>query len=100
MLLLPWAGEVAKKAGKQLGAAEEARMLGIVKAEGVWYPDVRGSNQLWNEELGRFMMIDFDSAELIPPPKPRQLKRLAGGKRHRIGDCQGRQPSKRMALGI
>ncbi|KAG5794639.1 hypothetical protein H9Q69_006310 [Fusarium xylarioides] len=98
MLLLPWAGEVAIKAGKQVGAAEEAQMLEIVKAEGVWYPDVREPNQLWNEELGRFIMIDFHSAELIR--KPRQVKKLAGEKRNRISGCHDGQRLKRAALGI
>ncbi|RYC53877.1 hypothetical protein CHU98_g12333 [Xylaria longipes] len=82
MLLMSWAGEVLTKVGGLDNLAiETARSLGRVRGQGVVYNDVRELNLLWNKEQGRVIVIDFNQADLIPPPKPMELKRLLGRKR-------------------
>jgi exonuclease VII small subunit len=79
MLLMSWAGELAIKAGVDL-TTEIAQSLRMVRGEGVVHHDLRDANLLWNEERGRVMVIDFDRADLIPLPKPKQMSRLSKGK--------------------
>ncbi|KAF5023802.1 hypothetical protein F66182_4158 [Fusarium sp. NRRL 66182] len=98
MLLMSWAGEVVTGAGESFdfGRAVE-RPLQMVTAEGVLYDDVRESNLVWNEEYGRFMMIDFNSAEIMAPHRNKQLQKLAGTKRRRKSASQNTHCSEHMS---
>ncbi|CAK7230295.1 hypothetical protein SCUCBS95973_007526, partial [Sporothrix curviconia] len=55
---------------------EQQRTLREVEAFGVVHGDIRAANLLWNEDLQRVMLIDFDRAVLM-----NVKKRKASGKR-------------------
>ncbi|CAG9937431.1 unnamed protein product [Clonostachys rosea f. rosea IK726] len=101
MLLMSWAGELATKAGELVDlTTETARSLRMVRGEGVVHDDLREANLLWNEERGRVMVIDFDSADLIPLPKPKQMSRLSKRKRTWAGYQSDVRDGKRIYLKI
>ncbi|KAF4967381.1 hypothetical protein FSARC_5060 [Fusarium sarcochroum] len=74
MLLMSWAGEAVTRAGESFDFAEALRQpFKMVAAERVWYEDVKEANLVWNEEHGRFIMIDFHSADIIASPRNKRL---------------------------
>jgi serine/threonine protein kinase len=42
-------------------------MIDQLADRGVEHGDIREANIVWNEELGRLMLIDFDQAEMFTP---------------------------------
>ncbi|KAF4973026.1 hypothetical protein FSARC_603 [Fusarium sarcochroum] len=78
MLLTSWAGEVVTGAKGSFKFEEAVQYpLKMVAAEHVRYEDVREPNLLWNQERGRFIMIDFHSAEIMAPPRNERIQKLA-----------------------
>ncbi|OAA34141.1 Protein kinase-like domain protein [Metarhizium rileyi] len=80
MLFMSWVGEPVDSTRH----AEVTRSLRLINGEGVVHCDLRDANMLWNEERGRVMVIDFESAELVAPPEPKQVRRLAKRKKRRL----------------
>ncbi|KAI0877741.1 hypothetical protein GGS24DRAFT_446576 [Hypoxylon argillaceum] len=64
MMLMSWAGEVAKDTEVPDLEAELKRSRRAVRHEGVDHGDLRVPNTLWNWERRRIMIIDFDRAVL------------------------------------
>ncbi|KAI0429922.1 hypothetical protein F5Y09DRAFT_308896 [Xylaria sp. FL1042] len=78
MMLMSYGGETAASITDQ----EIHRLWETLIQYGVEHEDLRHANILWNTELGRFMVIDFDRAILYPikransaEPEERDLKR-------------------------
>ncbi|EZF35583.1 hypothetical protein H109_07358 [Trichophyton interdigitale MR816] len=79
MLLMGWAGEhidgenVDKTVKREVSRSKkEIRSLGLL------HGDLRWQNILWNAELNRALIIDFDASEMDPrllKKQPKQLKR-------------------------
>ncbi|KAK5125896.1 hypothetical protein LTR08_005108 [Meristemomyces frigidus] len=65
MLLMAWGGETLTKMQwhARLTAIDKSRAE--IRKLGVRHGDVRPENLLWNEELGRVLLIDFHKSELI-----------------------------------
>ena len=79
MLLLSWGGKTI--GGEVTESHREARktVQEVLKA-GIDQADVRRANLLWNEEVGRVMLIDFERANFLSSPEastPRSAKRSA-----------------------
>ncbi|GAO17095.1 hypothetical protein UVI_02003640 [Ustilaginoidea virens] len=99
MLLMSWGGEAATSMGERIDLSGEVmRSLNIVRSEGVDHDDPRNANWLWNEERNCVVVIDFDTAHLLPPPKPRLLRKLVGRKRKSMRGQGSSQARKRMSL--
>lgn len=66
LMLLSWGGQVADDCGLDPARLrrETERTVLDVRRLGVDQGDLRGPNILWNEELSRAMLIDFDFAKL------------------------------------
>ncbi|KAI8674491.1 hypothetical protein NCS57_00347000 [Fusarium keratoplasticum] len=90
MMLMSWGGETVDTVTAGAGAvdllAEVRRSSQDVWDEGVDHGDERNANRLWNDELRRVMLIDFDHATLLPRPRHKQLSKVSGSKRKRQGD--------------
>jgi hypothetical protein len=95
LLLMSWGGEAIEEAElwKANGLLDEVdRTVAEVRDEGIDQHDVRSPNVLWNEEVGRVMLVDFERAIRIKsahnsgarplhessPNKRQKLERLAG----------------------
>lgn len=102
MLLMSWGGEAATKMGESINLpVEVARSLNILRDEGVVHDDPREPNWLWNEERNCILVIDFDTAYLLPRPKPKPqpYRRILGTKKRSMS-CQGPiRPCKRRFWG-
>lgn len=101
MMFLSWGGKSGTPAEGTVGAEDlSGRLLHSLRslhACGVAYRDLRPPNVLLNKETGQTMIIDFERAFLIDPPRP-PLASLALNKRKRsIGI--GRAAGKRMSQG-
>ena len=93
MMLLSWAGEmIGKQQIEDIGKVEwnkqALRSIKAVHHAGVLHNDVRSPNWLWNAELKRLMVIDFERSELIKSPSASSasspLTSVAGNKRERV----------------
>ena len=74
LLLMLWCGNTitSSTAITSRQAEDETRRSSkAVLSEGVHHGDEHASNLLWNEELRRVMLVDFDRAVLLPPPTPK-----------------------------
>jgi hypothetical protein len=102
MLLMSWGGEVATNMGECINLpVEVARSLKILRDEGVVHDDPREPNWLWNEERNRILVIDFDTAYLLPRPKPqpRPHRRILGTKKRSMSCQDPVRSCKRRVLG-
>lgn len=61
MLLMAW-GETEMGPGEKLTEISRSRTL--IRELGVVHDDLRLQNMLWNDELGRVMIIDFHRSEI------------------------------------
>ncbi|KAL5903044.1 hypothetical protein ACKVV7_011445 [Pyricularia oryzae] len=88
--LLSWGGcdldatEIVGSRGREL---EDRAMqsMQVIHKLGVAHKDVRGANMLFNTETSGVMIIDFERALLLEPPRP-PLVQLASNKRKRKPD--------------
>ncbi|KAK9233862.1 hypothetical protein V1525DRAFT_115382 [Lipomyces kononenkoae] len=78
MMLMAWGGEMAARADVPDLSVELRRSSRAVWSEGVDHGDEHEPNVLWNKELRRVMIIDFDRAALRPAAKHKQLSKLSG----------------------
>ncbi|KAL7938208.1 hypothetical protein V8C35DRAFT_291220 [Trichoderma chlorosporum] len=92
LTLLSWGGEYldvipkASDMGKKLeGMAITA--LRAMHQEGVIHRDVRFANMLFNQEDKRVVLIDFERASLIKPPRP-PLSQVVPKKRRRTEELK------------
>ncbi|OAA45718.1 hypothetical protein ISF_09586 [Cordyceps fumosorosea ARSEF 2679] len=76
MMLMSWAGEMATDATTSSLQSEIERSLHTLCQNGVGHGDERAANCLWNAERGCVMVIDFDCAILLQPPKNNSLVSL------------------------
>ncbi|EXU95373.1 protein kinase [Metarhizium robertsii] len=85
LMFLSWGGyklddvRIAHGLGKRL-AGQTLQSLRSMHSQGVVHNDVRGANMLFNPETNRIMVIDFERAELVQPPR-RALAQLVPNKR-------------------
>lgn len=66
-----------------------------VRNEGIYHDDVCDANLLWNEELGRVMVIDFDYAKILEPPRHKTVvdlykKERKRGQKRVVANCPGK----------
>ena len=61
MLLMAWGGRTIRE-GERL--TEISRSRALIRRLGVVHGDLRLQNMLWNDELGRVMIIDFHRSEI------------------------------------
>lgn len=82
LTIMSWGGESLHEARVRMPTTEEQvkRSLHAIHQHGVIHRDVRGPNILFCEETGGVMMIDFERAELLEPPRP-PLAKMAPNKR-------------------
>ncbi|KAJ6436398.1 protein kinase-like domain [Purpureocillium lavendulum] len=82
LTLMSWGGESLHEARGRMPTAEEQvkRILHAIHQHGVIHRDVRAPNILLCEEIGGVMMIDFERAELLEPPRP-PLAKMTPNKR-------------------
>ncbi|RDH30794.1 hypothetical protein BDQ94DRAFT_161000 [Aspergillus welwitschiae] len=79
MLMMGWGGEPINKAAYEQGAYKKylKKALTPVRDLGVLHGDLSAGHLLWNEELNRLMLIDFNRCRLsLPNPvewKPKWL---------------------------
>ncbi|SLM39820.1 Protein kinase-like domain [Lasallia pustulata] len=71
MLLMSWAGEQARKGlmsamGRDL-VAETSEAATKMLACGVEYRDIHPLNLLWNPEIRKMMLVDFERSEISKP---------------------------------
>ena len=91
MMFLSWGGESGTPAGGTIDTEDLSRRLlhslrGL-HACGVAHRDLRPLNVLLNRETEQVMIIDFERAFLMDPPRP-PLASLAPNKRKRsVGNC-------------
>lgn len=106
MMMMSWGGELAVKAMLPNLKSEVQRSTRTIFLHGVDHKDEREPNLLWNSERGRVMVIDFDRASLLPPPKHKLLSALSCGRKRKgddLRDCSGKRslfksPHGRMAI--
>ncbi|KAH6889924.1 hypothetical protein B0T10DRAFT_487099 [Thelonectria olida] len=85
MIFLSWGGNDLRPTGI-VGGAEEllegkaVRSLRAMHQQGVIHKDVRWANMLFNAEINGVMMIDFERALVVEPPR-RPLAQLVPNKR-------------------
>lgn len=81
MLVMAWGGESIAKLGQRMELRREvSRSKKEIRALGVVHQDLRPENILWNDELGRALIIDFHRSILDKRPKSKRsvsLKRPA-----------------------
>ena len=85
MTFLSWGGDDLDPTGIVGGAEEQLegkamRSLRAMHQQGVIHKDVRRANMLFNAEINGVMMIDFERALLLEPPR-RPLAQLVPNKR-------------------
>ncbi|KAH6876846.1 hypothetical protein B0T10DRAFT_610192 [Thelonectria olida] len=85
MMFLSWGGYDLDPTGIVGGAEEQLegkamRSLRAMHQQGVVHKDVRTANMLFNAEINGVMMIDFERALLLEPPR-RPLAQLVPNKR-------------------
>ncbi|KAK3364276.1 hypothetical protein B0T25DRAFT_493067 [Lasiosphaeria hispida] len=81
MMLMSYAGEPVQAENWDTavdysvwgGCSGLGELLSTLEACGVYHHDVRRPNTVWNEEVGRPMIIDFDRAVLVARKAKRQL---------------------------
>ena len=81
---MSWCGNtVSSSTVVTSGQAEDetCRSSKAVLSEGVHHGDEHASNLLWNEELRRVMLVDFDRAVLLPPPTLKHKQALRKSRR-------------------
>lgn len=93
MLVMGWGGESTAKLKQSLELRREIKRANKkIRALGVRHLDLRPDNILWNEELGRALIIDFHRCELDDRPatdrsrslkRPRRESQISGAKRVR-----------------
>ena len=73
MMVLSWGGDSIERWGggvERWGGdvsrlmEEKERSLAAIHSLGVVHQDVRGANLLWNSEVGRVMVIDFERSDI------------------------------------
>ncbi|KAI9780185.1 MAG: hypothetical protein M1816_003157 [Peltula sp. TS41687] len=67
-MLMSWGGEEAWRCdgvADELPEQETERTVQEVKRLGIEQGDIKEPNILWNEELGRVMLIDFEFASVV-----------------------------------
>ncbi|QSS50346.1 hypothetical protein I7I53_11001 [Histoplasma capsulatum var. duboisii H88] len=95
MLLMGWGGGDLRNANGSSAlyreisrSKKEIRMLGVV------HDDLRNANMLWNDELGRVLIIDFHRSHIDCRPKEKRIRSLKGSldwgrsKRQRLSPCK------------
>jgi Lipopolysaccharide kinase (Kdo/WaaP) family len=71
MMILSWAGEsldnskVLKRVDQKTLDAMVTQSIDDIYHAGVLHTDLRAANVLWNQEMGRVMLIDFERSEMI-----------------------------------
>lgn len=82
MLVMGWGGESTASMDLTPGLLREIHKSNReIKALGIIHEDLRRDNVLWNEELGRALIIDFHRSTLKCRPtlqRPRAIKRRLG----------------------
>ncbi|ATY66590.1 hypothetical protein A9K55_001137 [Cordyceps militaris] len=99
MMLMSWAG-VAMDTTLSNREWEVQRSIQTIYEKGVNHQDEREPNLLWNTERCRVMVIDFDQATLLPPPKHKRLSKLSKAGRKRKGDEFNYNSTKRGVPGV
>ncbi|EJP61471.1 metalloprotease-like protein [Beauveria bassiana ARSEF 2860] len=72
IMLMSWAGVAMDTTLSNL-EWEVQRSIQTIYENGVNHQDEREPNLLWNAERCRVMVIDFDQATVLPPPKHKRL---------------------------
>lgn len=90
MTLLSWGGDGLVDALKSGDAPKNLQNIAITSLramhqEGVIHRDVRLENMLFNREVNRVMMIDFEKASLVEPPRL-PLAQLVPNKRKQMSE--------------
>jgi predicted Ser/Thr protein kinase len=72
MMFLSWGGDRIDSGSlaedeRQKRKQEVVCSVQAIHAEGILHKDIRTENVLWNEEVGRVMLIDFERAALVDP---------------------------------
>ncbi|KAI0859233.1 hypothetical protein F4860DRAFT_526434 [Xylaria cubensis] len=75
MMLMSWAGEMAKSSNVPDLEVEVNRSWQQVLCEGVDQGDRRGPNTLWSRERHRVMIIDFDRATILSVKQKRKIQK-------------------------
>ena len=66
MLVMGWGGETTARMEPTSSLDQEIRRSNAeIQALGIRHDDLRSDNILWNEELGRALIIDFHRSTLI-----------------------------------
>ncbi|EJP61042.1 metalloprotease-like protein [Beauveria bassiana ARSEF 2860] len=99
MMLMSWAGVAMDTTLSNL-EWEVQRSIQTIYENGVNHQDEREPNLLWNAERCRVMVIDFDQATVLPPPKHKRLSQLSKAGRKRKGDEFNYNSTKRGVPGV
>lgn len=82
MMFFSWAGD-SLDISRRDAEREFIQSMRRLHAMGVTQTDVRKPSVLWSQEIHRFMLIDFELADLIDPPRA-PLTQLVPNKRARV----------------
>ncbi|KAH8715381.1 hypothetical protein HC256_004207 [Beauveria bassiana] len=99
MMLMSWAGVAMDTTLSNL-EWEVQRSIQTIYENGVNHQDEREPNLLWNAELCRVMVVDFDQSTVLPPPKHKRLSKLSEAGRKRKGDEFNYNSTKRGVPGV
>ncbi|OAA41278.1 hypothetical protein NOR_05356 [Metarhizium rileyi] len=99
MMLMSWAGE-AMDTTLLNPEWEVRRSIQTIYENGVDHGDKREPNLLWNAERRRVMVIDFDQATVMPPPRHKRLAKLSKAGRKRKGDEMNNDSTKQGVPGV
>ncbi|KAJ6437107.1 glycoside hydrolase family 5 protein [Purpureocillium lavendulum] len=100
LTLVSWGGESLREARGPMPTAEEQvkRILHAIHQRGVTHRDVRAPNILLCEETGGAMIIDFERAQLLDPPRP-PLAEMTLNKSSLSGETDKRKRQKQRHAG-
>ncbi|EFR00754.1 hypothetical protein MGYG_03758 [Nannizzia gypsea CBS 118893] len=106
MLLMGWAGEhIDGENVDKVIKREVARSKKEIRCLGLLHGDLRWQNILWNAELNRALIIDFDSSQMDPrllkkPPKQlkRKPSRLKGALSEKVNHGEVKNERKRLRV--
>ncbi|KAI0857391.1 hypothetical protein F4860DRAFT_517844 [Xylaria cubensis] len=100
MMLMSWAGEPAIDSDVPDLIKELECSWQDVLDKRVDQEDLRMPNTLWSRERRRVMIIDFDRAKFLPPPKHKQeLGGVSKKKKRNVKDIQDTFDQKRARIG-
>ena len=73
-MILSWSGtrlqHVINEGNQDFFNKERARVLGVLRSNGIVHGDTEWRNMLWNDQEGSLVIIDLESVKRLKRPRP------------------------------